>query len=95
MARNGYRTSSMSERFVGDGRLSLSGRCDACTTAGDSGGRTHSRHTVPCRDALRDTAGNSGGALTGSDRCLLIIGDVGQPNLWVCDTGGGRSGNFW
>jgi hypothetical protein len=43
------------------------------------GGRTVPRHTVPCRDALRDTVGNSGGALTGSDRCLLIIGDVANP----------------
>ena|SRR5450631_643387 len=43
------------------------------------GGKTHSRHTVPCRDALSDTAGNSGGALTDSDRCLLIIGDVANP----------------
>jgi len=29
------RTSAMSERFVGDGRLRLSGRCDACPKVGD------------------------------------------------------------
>ena len=54
-------------------------RTDGLEGAVLGGGRTHPRHTVPCRDALRDTAGNSGGALTGSDRCLLIIGDVANP----------------